>query len=330
MAPGSFHKTVDTTGVVDFDNDQATSVLAPFSGTGVAAAGLSPATSVKKGDPLAAVVSPDLPAAVSAYRKALVTAQNARKLADLDKDLLAHQGVSQREAEQAQTDAASAEADRDAALQALQSLGVDPQVISGHRQRQADRRAWKALIRSPLAGTVVEKLITPGQLLQAGTTPVFTVADLSRVWVMAHIFDSDLGLGASWATSPKSTGAASRNLQRHGGQYRRRGGPQHALRRGARGGRQSRRFSQEADVCPGPHPRPPGNATASWFRSPPSCATTRTCPLSMSPSPTAASRAQHVTLGYRSGDQYDIPSGLQPGQQVVADGALFVQFMQNQ
>ena len=44
------------------------------------------------------------------------------------------------------------------------------------------------MIRSPIAGTVVEKLISPGQLLQAGTTPCFTVADLSRVWVMAQIF----------------------------------------------------------------------------------------------------------------------------------------------
>ncbi len=32
VAPSRFHKTVETTGAVDFDNDQATSVLAPFSG----------------------------------------------------------------------------------------------------------------------------------------------------------------------------------------------------------------------------------------------------------------------------------------------------------
>jgi cobalt-zinc-cadmium efflux system membrane fusion protein len=38
----------------------------------------------------------------------------------------------------------------------------------------------------------------------------------------------------------------------------------------------------------------------------------------------------HVTLGYRTGDQYDIPEGLRAGAQVVADGALFVQFMQTQ
>jgi membrane fusion protein, heavy metal efflux system len=39
---------------------------------------------------------------------------------------------------------------------------------------------------------------------------------------------------------------------------------------------------------------------------------------------------RHVTLGYRAGDQYEIPQGLQAGDRVVVDGALFVQFMQNQ
>ena len=39
---------------------------------------------------------------------------------------------------------------------------------------------------------------------------------------------------------------------------------------------------------------------------------------------------QHVTLGYRSGDQYEIASGLAPGQRIVVDGAIFLQFMQNQ
>jgi multidrug efflux pump subunit AcrA (membrane-fusion protein) len=50
------------------------------------------------------------------------------------------------------------------------------------------------------------------------------------------------------------------------------------------------------------------------------CATTRTCRLSMSPSPTAAFARRHVTLGYRTGDQYDIPDGLKAGDQIVVDG----------
>ena len=50
----------------------------------------------------------------------------------------------------------------------------------------------------------------------------------------------------------------------------------------------------------------------------------------MSMQPDGSFARAHVTLGYRSGDQYDIPAGLSPGQQIVADGAIFVQFMQQQ
>ena len=75
------------------------------------------------------MVSPDFAAAVGAYRKALATAKTNRRLADLDEDLLQHHGVAQREADQAETDAVNAEADRDAAMQALVSLNVLPETI---------------------------------------------------------------------------------------------------------------------------------------------------------------------------------------------------------
>ena len=90
VAPSKFRKTIETTGAVDFDNDQATSVLAPFSGP-VSRLLVSLGDQVKQGDPLAEVDSPDFAAAISAYRKALATAQTTRRLADLDKDLLAAQ-----------------------------------------------------------------------------------------------------------------------------------------------------------------------------------------------------------------------------------------------
>src|ERR1700733_5806025 len=194
VQPSRFNRTIETTGVVDFDNDQATSVLAPFSGP-VSQLLVPLGAQVKEGTALASVDSPDFATAISTYRKALATAQTDRRLADLDKDLLEHHGVSQREEDQAQTDAISAEADRDAALQALVSLQVDSQTIRDIQHRWAISVPG-AMIRAPIAGTVVQKLITPGELLQAGTTACFTVADLSRVWVMAQVFGSD---GASIA-----------------------------------------------------------------------------------------------------------------------------------
>src|SRR4029077_18375321 len=89
VQPSRFHRTVVTTGLVDFDNDQATSVLAPFSGP-VSQLLVSLGDKVKKGDPLAEVESPDFATAISAYQKALATAQTDRRLADLDKDLIQH------------------------------------------------------------------------------------------------------------------------------------------------------------------------------------------------------------------------------------------------
>ena len=124
VASSTFHKTVTASGAVDFDNDQATSVLAPISGPVVRLL-VSTGQEVAKGQPLAVVDSPDFAAAIGNYNKALVTARNASRLADADKDLIRHDGLPRRELEQAQTDAASAEADRDAARQALLALGVD-------------------------------------------------------------------------------------------------------------------------------------------------------------------------------------------------------------
>jgi hypothetical protein len=107
-----------------------------------------PGDKVKAGEPLAEVDSPDFAAAISAYRKALATAQTLRRVADMDKDLIQHNGVAQREAEQAQTDAANAEADRDAALQTLVSLNLDPQTI---KDLQAGRPVSRVPGPDPLA-----------------------------------------------------------------------------------------------------------------------------------------------------------------------------------
>jgi membrane fusion protein, heavy metal efflux system len=325
VASGRFHRNVDTTGIVDFDNNQATAMLAPFSGT-VSQLLVEPGQAVRKGDALARVISPDYAAAVSTYRKALVTAQNARKLANLDKDLLAHQGVSTKEAEQAETDAASAEADRDAGLQALQSLGVDAGVIRDTREGKGTAAA-EAIIRSPIAGTVVEKLIQPGQLLQASTTPVFTVADLSKVWVMAHIFDTDLD-AVHVGDTAQVTGA-SRTL----------GGKVDNV--AAEVDPNTRSIAVRIVVDnPGEflkrqmyvQVRIEDRQEAQGLLLPVSAILQddENFPYVYVEQPDGSFARSHVTVGYRSGDRTNITSGVRPGNRVVTDGALFLQFMQQQ
>jgi cobalt-zinc-cadmium efflux system membrane fusion protein len=327
VADSHFRKTVEATGAVDFDNDQATSVLAPFSGP-VSRLLVSLGEHVKQGQPLAVVDSPDFAVAISAYRKAISTAQTARRLADLDKDLVEHNGVAKREAEQAETDAANAEADREAALQSLISLQVPAQAIKDIQEGRPISRL-DGTIRSPITGTVVEKLITPGQLLQAGTTPCFTVADLSRVWVMAQVFGSDLesvrvgdqadvvtGIGTAKFTGivdnisalvdPDTRSVVARVVVKNPGDFLKK--------------QMYVRVSIQA------HQEDTGLLV-------PVSAVLRddvNLPFVYFVQPDGSFARQHVTLGYRVGDQYHIAEGLKAGDQIVVDGGIFVQFMQNQ
>jgi cobalt-zinc-cadmium efflux system membrane fusion protein len=327
VARSNWHKTIDATGTVDFDNDQATSVLAPFSGP-VARLLVSPGDRVKKGQVLAIVDSPDFAQAIDAYRKAVATAKTNRRLADLDKDLLQHQGVSQREADQAETDAVSAEADRYAALQGLVSLNIDPRTI---RNVEAGRPIGRieASIRAPIAGTVAEKLITPGELLQAGTTPCFTIADLSRVWVMAQIFDTDV---ASIAVGDKvqiDTAVDSKpiagtvdnisavvNPDTRSVQARILVDNPVGLLKKQMYVRVHIHSAQESDGLLVP--------VSAILRD------DENLPFVYVAQPDGSFARAHVTLGYRGGDQYDIASGLKPGDRIVVDGAIFLQFMQSQ
>jgi cobalt-zinc-cadmium efflux system membrane fusion protein len=190
VAVARYRRTIETTGTVAFDQNRATQVLAPISGP-VSRTLVEVGARVARGQALAAVASPDFAADVSALRKAEATAKNARRVANLDEQLWKNDAIARRDVEQAETDAVAAEADRDTALQQLRDLGVDARTLSDIQQNRPAASAG-GLIRSPLSGTVVEKLVTPGQLLQAGTTPCFTVADLSTVWVMANLFEADL------------------------------------------------------------------------------------------------------------------------------------------
>jgi len=326
VALSKFRKTIETTGAVDFDNDQATSVLAPISGP-VARILVSPGQKVRKGDALAIVDSPDFATAVTGYSKALVAAKNARKISDVDKDLIQHQGVGQREEEQAQTDAASAEADRDAALQAVVALNVDSQTI---KDIQAGRAAHaQGVIRAPIAGTVAEKLITPGQLLQAGTTPCFTIADLSRVWVMAQVSGSDLasihvgdpvdvlaGVDAKGLTGTVDNISAVVDPDTHAVIARVVvANPGDALKK---------QMYVRALI----HSRDENNGMLI-----PVSAVLRddeNLPFVYSLQGDGSFARQHVTLGDRVGEQYAIPEGVKAGDRIVVDGALFMQFMQTQ
>jgi len=327
VAASKFHRTIDTSAIVDFDNDQATTVLAPFSGP-VSRLAVSLGDRVKKGDPLAVVDSPDFATAIGAYAKALATARTNRRLADLEKDLIEHQGVARREADQAQTDAANAEADRDAALQTLVSLQVPEQTIKDIQEGRPIPRL-DGTIRSPIVGMVVEKLITPGELLQAGTTPCFTVANLSRVWVLAQIFGSDIEAVSLGDPADVITGIGSNNISGTVDNIAALVDPDTrsvAVRIVAKNPGEV--LKKQMYVRVSIHAR----QESSGLLVPVSAILHDdvNLPFVYLVQPDGSFTRQHVTLGYRTGDQFEITAGLQPGNQIVVEGSIFVQFMQNQ
>ena len=327
VAQSQFRKTIAATGAVDFDNDQATSVLAPFSGP-VSRLLVAVGQRVKKGEPLAEVDSPDFAAAVGAYIKAIASAKNLHRLADADKDLAQHEGVSAREQEQAQTDAANADADSEAARLALVSLDADPQLVKDIEAGRASTHA-RAVVRAPIAGTVAEKLVTPGQLLQAGTTPCFTVADLSRVWVMAQIPDSDLASVRVGDAAQVETGVDASKLAGTVANISSIVDPD------------TRAVIARVDVDnPGQllrkqmyvHVRIQSRQANSGLLVPVSAILRddENLPFVYVVQADGSFARRPVTQGARTGDQVVIPTGLAIGDRIVDDGALFLQFRQIQ
>ncbi|MFL6736300.1 MAG: efflux RND transporter periplasmic adaptor subunit [Sphingomonas sp.] len=327
VAPVGYRQRVEAPGTVDFDNDQATSVLSPFTGP-VTRIFVALGQPVAKGQPLALVQSADYAAAVGAYRKAAVTAANARRLAAADRDLAAHNGISEREAAQAQTDAANADADRDAALQALVSMGVDRNTIA--RAMAGNSAAGlSGVIRAPISGVVVDKQITPGQLLQGGSSASFTVANLSRVWILAQIAPGDL--------ASVSVGSAATIDPGNGT------GPFHgAVENIAASVDPNTRAIVARIVAPNPGDLlkkqmfvdvsiESGRVSTGLLV--PVSAVLRddaNLPFVYIALPDGGFARRHVTLGYRDSQNYDVTSGLATGERIVADGAIFLQFMQSQ
>jgi cobalt-zinc-cadmium efflux system membrane fusion protein len=316
VVPVGYREKVEAPGTIDFDNDQATSVVSPFTGP-VTRIFVALGQHVVKGQPLAAVASADVANAVAAYRKAAVASANARRVAAADRDLAAHNGISEREAAQAQTDAASAEADRVAALQALQSLGASP------------GSGLNGIIRAPVSGVIADKTVTPGQLLQAGSSTAFTVANLSQVWVLAQVSPSDLskvGFHDAAVIDPGNGTGPFRGMVENIGTTVDPNTRAIAARIVAPNPGDLLKKQMYVDVSI------ESGRVSTGLLVPVSAILhdDENLPFVYLALPDGSFARRHVTLGYRDSQNYDVTSGLQSGDKVVANGAIFLQFIQSQ
>ncbi len=140
---------------------------------------------VTAGAPLASLES----SALAALQGAYLNATDRLKLADVsfrrEKQLWEQQITSEEAYLESRRLLQEARINKRTAEQALQALGVDPSVID-------DGQIGSFTLRSPLAGAVLSRDTFLGQNV-AAEMPLFTVADLSSVWVQAQLYSTDLG-----------------------------------------------------------------------------------------------------------------------------------------
>ncbi|HEY4253543.1 MAG TPA: efflux RND transporter periplasmic adaptor subunit [Roseomonas sp.] len=193
-------------GRISFNEEQATPVFPPYSGRVVRALA-RPGQQVRAGDVLFEIettdliqAATDLLGAVDNLAKARNQVELTRRNAARQQNLFAARAAARRDVEQADADlnnaladARTAEASLASARDRLRVLGRDAAAIA---QIEATRRVDAVIpVTAPLGGTVVQRRVGPGQWLNSGgSDPVFTIADLSQMWLVAAVRELDAPL----------------------------------------------------------------------------------------------------------------------------------------
>ncbi len=116
--------------------------------------------------------------------KDLVAAEAAYKTAKAEYEFQNNIALN-REVQQAQADVETARSEVAQIRQSLIALGATPNVAGGNSSFIA--------VRAPVSGTVTERLINAGAGIEAGK-PLFTIANLSSVWVIANVPEAQVGV----------------------------------------------------------------------------------------------------------------------------------------
>ena len=186
VEPTTLTRTLRLTGAVAFNGFDTTPVITQVSGR-VTRIVATPGQKVRRGEPLLYIASPDYSQLLSAY----LQARDAYHLADLNyaraKDLYDHHAMAERDLQAAESARTQAQADLGSSEQALRVVGINkPESMVGKPV------SAEVPITAPITGEAVERLVAPGQVIQAGTTQVFTISNMNSVWVLANVYQKDL------------------------------------------------------------------------------------------------------------------------------------------
>ena len=199
----AFRSQQITEGKISIDEDRATPILSPYSGR-VTRLLVRAGDAVDPGQLLFVIEATDMVQAQNDFIAALAAANKARSQLELAQTVEARmralyqsKAVALREWQQAQADLSAAQSDLrsaevalEAARNRLRILGKTEQEIAAFQE--TGRISPETPIYSPLAGTVVQRKVGPGQYVSASSTdPVFVIGDLSTVWLVAYVREAD-------------------------------------------------------------------------------------------------------------------------------------------
>jgi cobalt-zinc-cadmium efflux system membrane fusion protein len=192
-----------TEGKIAVDEDRSTPVFSPYAGR-VTKLLARPGDSVTQGQPLFVIEAADTVQAQNDFITAATGLNKARSALDLAqlqhrraKDLFEGKAVPLKDFQQAdatliqaQNDLRSTETALEAARNKLRILGLTDDAISAFQEK--GRINPETTIFAPIAGTVVQRKIGPGQYVNSGASdPVFVIGDLSTVWLTAFVRETE-------------------------------------------------------------------------------------------------------------------------------------------
>jgi membrane fusion protein, heavy metal efflux system len=185
--------TIETTGKIQFNEERLVRVNAPLTGK-VLEVLARPGDFVEPGHPLFVIDSPDLGSAKSDYAKAVSDLERSDKAFNLARDLFEVKANSEKELHDAENDYRKAAAEKERAASRLLAVGVSEAQIKDVASR-ADATT-RIVVRAPRAGVIVERNVSPGQVVAFGQsdtpTNLFVIADLSTMWVLADVYEPDV------------------------------------------------------------------------------------------------------------------------------------------
>ncbi len=190
VATRDFPVEKSAVGSIDFNEEMLTQVFTPYQGR-IVGLFAKVGDEVEKGKTLFTIDSPDLVQASSTLIAAAGVLDLTNRTLDRLKMLFATRAVSQKDLEQATSDQQTAQGAYRAARDAVRLFGKTEADID---KMVADRHVDPILVvPSPISGRITARNASPGLFVQPGNPPPpFIVADISTMWMLANVAESDI------------------------------------------------------------------------------------------------------------------------------------------